>query len=218
MTEGSSIDWGAVYRASEDGRLMEVLVKLPRERWTERNNGGCGYTLLHYACQGPNVAAVKVLLQSGLVDVNARNKRGNTPAHSAATCRQPRVLEVLLCAAGADLRARGDFGGYTPIDRALWNAHKDGGESVRVLVANGVRLRTVHTDRLDLITPELEAFERGVLRCRSAVVAMLRVKRAGKLMHWDKFLLREIAFAIWSTRYDTTWQFKRNDKSVFHSN
>jgi hypothetical protein len=64
----------------------------------------------------------------------------------------------------------------------------------------------VHEDYRENITPELEAFERGVLRCRAAVVAMLRVKRAGKLWMWDKFLLLEMALCIWSTRYDKGWQ------------
>ena len=86
------------------------------------------------------------------------------------------------------------------------NAHEDDGKSVRVLMANGVRLSTVNEYRRDLITPELEAFERGVLRCRAAVVAVLRVKRAGQLWMWDKFLLAELALCIWSTRYDKGWQ------------
>ncbi len=144
------------------------------------------------------------LLESGLVDVNARGKWGNTPAHLAAFFKQPRVVEV-LCAAGADMRAR-DNGGYSSIEFALINGHMDGGESVRVLVANRVRLSTVREDRRLLITPELVAFERGVLRCRAAVVAMLRVKRAGQLWMWDKFLLAELAVCIWSTRYAEEWQ------------
>ncbi len=55
------------------------------------------------------------------------------------------------------------------------------------------------------ITPELEAFERGVLRCRAAVVTMLRVRRAGQLWMWDKFLLAEMALCIWATRYAKGW-------------
>ena len=54
--------------------------------------------------------------------------------------------------------------------------------------------------------PELEAFERGVLRCRAAVVAMLRVKRAGRLLVWDKFLLKQMALDVWATRYDKQWR------------
>ena len=97
---------------------------------------------------------------------------------------------------GADLRARA-ANGNTSIDRAL----------VRVLLANGVRLSTVRAHLRPLITPELMAFERGVLRCRAAVVAMLRVKRAsGQLTHWDKFLLLALAACIWASRYDKGWQ------------
>ena len=185
-----------------DGWLMDLLVKLPRERWAERDK--YSRTLLHVACLGPNVAAVGALLQSGLVDVNARHKWEWTPALFAASNTQPRVLE-LLCAAGADLRA-GDDDGYTPIDHALWNADDDAGETVRALVANGVRLSTVREDSCEYITPELEAFERGVLRCRAAVVAMLRIKKVAKLHHVDKFLMRELAFAMWATRTCDRWQ------------
>ena len=196
------MDWDALNEAGKGGRLMEVLVKLPRERWGERDE--YGLTLLHYACVGPNVAAAVALLQSGLVDVNTRTKGGHTPAHLAASDGQPRVLEV-LCAAGANLRAQNHVG-LSPIDHALWNAHTDGSGTVRVLVANGVRLSTVRKDRREYITPELEAFERGVLRCRAAVVAMLRVKKAANLYHVDKFLMRELAYAMWATRTCDRWQ------------
>lgn len=200
--EGPSIDWDAFREAGMCGQLMELLVKLPWERWAERNE--YGLTLLHYACVGPNVAAVKALLQSGLVDVSARTGWGRSPAHVAASDGQPRVLEV-LCAAGANLRAQNHVG-LSPIDHALWNAHTDGSGTVRVLVANGVRLSTVRKDRREYITPELEAFERGVLRCRAVVVAMLRVKKAANLYHVDKFLMRELAYAMWATRTCDRWQ------------
>ncbi len=203
--EGPPIDWDTFYHAGKDGWLMELLATLPRERWAEQDKNG--FTLLHYACRGPNVAAVAALVRCGLVDVNARAEAegGRTPAHVSASWLQSRVLDM-LCAAGADLQGRSDYG-YSPMDRALGNAKEDGGETVRVLVANGVRLSTVHEDYRKCITPELEAFERGVLCCRVAVVAMLRVKRAsGQLVRWDKFLLAELALCIWATRYDKGWQ------------
>ena len=200
--EGPPIDWDAFEEKGEDGRFMELLVDLPRTRWAERDK--YGFTLLHLACRGPNVAAVVALVQSGLVDVDARSQGKNTPAHWASSWVQPRVLEV-LCAAGADLRATNRIG-RAPIDLALTEAKADGGETARVLVANGARLSAVPDDRRDFITPELEAFERGVLHCRAAVVAMLRVKRAGQLVRWDKFLLLELAVCTWATRYDKGWQ------------
>lgn len=58
----------------------------------------------------------------------------------------------------------------------------------------------------DLITDELKKFEQGVLRCRKAVVALIRLKKAAQLWYVDKYLLREIGFAIWATRCDEKWQ------------
>lgn len=199
--EGPSIDWDAFREAGMCGRLMELLVKLPWERWAERDE--YGLTLLHYACRGHNVAAVVALLRSGLLDVNARTARGTTPALIAASFAQPRVLEV-LCSVGADLRTH-NMSSHAPIDCALAR-DVNRIESVRALVANGVRLSTVREDYRQLITPELEAFERGVLRCRAVVVAMLRVKKAANLYHVDKFLMRELAYAMWATRTCDRWQ------------
>jgi len=200
--QGSPIDWDIICYESRHGRLFNLLLKLPRECWAERDK--YGRTLLHYACHGPNVATVVALLRSGLLDVSTGSEAGWTPAHWAAWAVQACVLE-LLCAAGADLRARNEDGN-APIDFALMNARLDGGEIVRVLVANGVRLSTVHKSNLKYITPKLESFEQGVLRCRTAVVTILRVKHVANLWNWDKFLLKEIAFAVWATRYNDNWQ------------
>ena len=60
--EEPPIDWADVWDESGEGRLMELLVKLPRARWAERDQYGA--PLLHYACSGPNVAAVVGLLTS----------------------------------------------------------------------------------------------------------------------------------------------------------
>lgn len=92
---------------------------------------------------------------------------------------------------------------HIAIDYAVGNL--DGGETARVLLANGMRLSTLREGLRGRITPELEKFERGVLHCRTAVVAMLRLKKAAKLWHMDRFVLREIGFAIWATRYDGKW-------------
>lgn len=185
---------------------------LPRARWTERNPNG--WTLLHYACLGDNLAAVEALLAQGL-DVNAQASDGSTPACWASSHTQPQTLEV-LCARGAALRAINHHN-EAPLDLALLSSRCTGADDcVRVLLANGVRLNTALEDRHDLITPELAAFERGVLHCRAAVVAMLRVKRAGKLSHWDKFLLALIARDMWMTRHMQEWQTPRCSALVQH--
>lgn len=202
MAEGPPIDWIAVWKASESGHLMELLATLPRKRWAERDEHD--RTLLHFACCGPNVPAIVALLQSKLVDMNARNHWKRTAALRSASIGQLRALE-LLCVAGADLRAS-DWDGLCPIDIALCNAAHEGSQTLYALVANGVRLSTVRERYREYLKPEHSAFEYGVLRCRTAVVAMLRVKKAGQLWQWDKFLLREMAYAVWATRYEEEWQ------------
>lgn len=181
---------------------MKLLENLPREDWNDR--APSGGTLLHFACLGPNIKASMLLIKSKLFSANERDNWNNTPAHFAAVHAFPSLIEI-LCAAGADLRAL-TRNGYAPIDEALGSMHMSRSIiCVHVLVANGVRLSTARETLISLITPELKAFERGVLKCRKAVVALIHLKKAAKLWHVDKYLLREIGFAIWATRYDNKW-------------
>lgn len=166
--------------------------------------GSYSWTLLHYAACGPNVAAVVALLAHGL-DVNELDVAARTPAHVATSFfSQPRVLEV-LCAAGAAVRTK-NASRDALLDRAL---DHHAAECARILVANGVRLSTVRKEHRARITPELVAFERGVLRCRAVVVVLLGLKkrRHGDVMReLDRFVVLEIAVCIWATRADKGWQ------------
>lgn len=152
--------------------------------------------MLHYAGTGDNADAVALLVAHGL-DVNG----GNTmirPIHMAASGNL-RVLQVMV-ALGADLRVR-TYVGSTALDVALPlpNAF--------FLVANGVRLSTVREASRSLITPELEALERGVLGCRAAIVALLGVKRrrGDALRHVDRWVVRELAWCMWAERTNKAW-------------
>lgn len=116
----------------------------------------------------------------------------------------------VLCATGASLRATAS--GDAPLDLAVIHGN---GQCARVLLANGVRLSMVREDFRHAISPELKAFERGVLRCRAASVAMLRVKRAGHLVLWDKFLLNQLALDMWATRTDNAWSFGGSSRCYF---
>lgn len=197
------LDWGAVSRVAECGRLMELLDTLPIARWSVQH--ARGHTLLHYACTGENVAAAVTLLSSKL-GVNACDRFGRTPVHWAVHNGQVRVLEV-LCAAGAALRAT-ENADLTPLDMGLGNPRRSH-QCIRVLLANGVRLSTVHEDHRHLIAPELVAFERGVLQCRSVVVTLLALKKQRHrdvLRALDRWVVREIAWACWATRVNKEWQ------------
>lgn len=193
------IDWyGSVRTSARRGRLGAFLVSLPRNRWSERDE--IGRSLLDFACWGDNVDAVATLLAHGLSVQCADHADHWSPAQTAAHFAQARVLEV-LCAAGATLRAPHD----APLELALRSPAS--AECARVLVANGVRLHTAQRYRRN-IGVELVALERGVLRCRAAAVAFLSVKRVGKLVGWDRFLLAALAPLVWATRSAHQWQYE----------
>ena len=90
--EGPPIDWRAFIVAGDEGRLLELLVQLPRERWAEQDEGG--FTLLHYACRSPNVEAVVALVQSA----------HQVGIHARALGRRVHAAPEVLCVAGADMQ------------------------------------------------------------------------------------------------------------------
>lgn len=194
---GSEIDWAAFREAVNTPRFIEMLMKLPEECWSKQNVSG--YTLLHYACRGNHVQAVKVL--SKYADVNTPTDHGLAPMHYAAMFCRTQIAELLYIH-GADLQIR-DKTSYSPLEIALLYRDCENGDGiVHMFLANGVRLSTVQETFQSLITIEMTDFENSVLRCRKAVIAMIRVRKAAQLWHVDRFLLREIGFAIWATRYD----------------
>lgn len=189
----------SLFALSSRGQLMAVLQELPRTSWSER--GSYGWTLLHFAALGDNADAAAALLAHG-VDVNAHDALSRVAAHLAARGAAS-VLKV-LCDAGADLRAL-DTDRVAPLDEALERlpfAH----DCLCVLMARGVRLSTARAESSRFITPEVQAFEWGVLRCRAATIALLRVKRAGRLVLWERFLLVAMARSVWATRCAAVWR------------
>lgn len=191
------MSWRDILCEAMEGRLMALLHVLPREQWAQL--GPHGETLLHQAAKGDNADAARVLLAHGL-DPNALDTFSWTPAHWAARFGQARVLGV-LCAAGANVR-RCSHGLETPLELALLNRQE---ECVRLLLACGLRLRAVRPDFHCYISAAVEATERGLLRCRSAAVALLRAKHAAKLVRWDRFVLVYIARLVWTTRLSPEW-------------
>lgn len=196
--DASALDWdGLLWQASREGRLMSVLATLPRARWTERSPSG--KSLLHLASVGDNPIAAAALLAHGL-DANLLDQQGYMPVHWASA-GAPRVLRM-LCAGGADLCAP-NAAGLRPLECALVYGCVP---CVKVLVANGVRLSSLRPH--EFAKPELEAFERGVLRCRAAAVVLMglqRLRRCASMRALDRWAVREVALSVWSTRTEAVW-------------
>ena len=81
---------------------------------------GCGpseadHALLKSTQEG-NIKAVKEHLAAG-TDVNAKNRDGVTPLHTAAANDYKEIVELLI-AKGADVNAKG-YDGNTPLDLAI---------------------------------------------------------------------------------------------------
>ncbi len=92
-----------------------------------------GMTPLHLAATSGTAEAVKALCAAG-ADVNARNEEDWTPLHAAASHNRPRAVAAELLQADADVAARAQNGGWTPLQMA---AAKSGHELVGVLLVAG---------------------------------------------------------------------------------
>lgn len=180
-------DWTTAKNAARDGRLLEYLNTLPPERWNVSSFSGTTY--LHFAVLFQNYDAVRALLKYG-ANPNALGLSIHvTPLHLAVSHLSHGAEMVrLLLAGGANMRVEDRFGS-NPVDCAFYESYDDA--CAKVFISNGKRFSVV--DRL-------QHFARGVLSCRSVAVAFLNLKRRGALRHVDRFLMREISLAVWTTR------------------
>ena len=96
---------------------------------------GCGPSVdIHEAAKTGNIKAVKQHLAGG-VDVNVKNKNGQTPLHRSVSydCRE---IINLLVANGADVNEKAKYGG-TPLMYAASNGNK---EIAELLIAAGAEV------------------------------------------------------------------------------
>lgn len=180
---------------ARDGDLEGVLKLLPRERWLEQMKCGCSrwarFGVYHYK----NARAMALLVSRGAAIEICVARDG--PVRVKSTIFHKADFDVLdaICAVAPHLRYT-DSDGSTPLQMAIVHGNVTRGS---ILIKHGARFDNPKAPI------ELHAIQYGVLKCRSATVALLCVKRAGRLWRWDKFLLALIARQLWDTRMDEDW-------------
>ncbi|GFR91860.1 ankyrin repeat domain-containing protein 50 [Elysia marginata] len=86
---------------------------------------GMGRTALSYACMNGRENIVALLLKEDVLDINEPDNDGNTPLHHAATCGNPRIVEMLAQAFhkfGLNADRRNNLG-YTALLLACKSGH-----------------------------------------------------------------------------------------------
>lgn len=160
---------------------------IPRAEWGLRAE-----ELILAALHAPqkNEHALQAVIATGAMTAASwKAIRHNYPSY----CITVRVLELLL--AGGMTRNKLFF--HWAVTDENWR------DRARVMIANGYRL----TDSMVqcyvpmIRNPQvLFHFQDGIIRCRRAVVALWLLRKRG--VNLDKFLARELALAVWTTRCD----------------
>ena len=96
-----------------DKEFVELLISAGADVNAKNNDGD---TPLHFAASR-DYKKVQMLLSAG-ADVNAKDKNGDTPLHRAAKNDHKEIAELLI-AKGANVNARNERGGKTPLDLAI---------------------------------------------------------------------------------------------------
>ena len=202
------IDWWEVLQESEKGTLLRYMREhIPREYWNDVDAFGYEESLLHYACRGPNIDVILVLVKECSMDVDIQDDEEETPLYKAFYGNQPQVAEVLLVL-GAQM--------ISPNHYIPWVSREMETETAKVLIANGLRIKNVTKYLRDEINGKMTRFDQGVVQCRDVIVTLLGLKKRRQhdgrslvLPKLDRFLIKEVlAVEIWSTRSNenTQWQ------------
>jgi len=123
-------------RAVQEGDAEELAELMGQDPGFKVNMavGGPGWTLLHFACEVDSRSAVIPLLQAHPdIDVNLKDKRGETPFHSACQYGRPSCVREMLKDSRVKVNEpRND--GLTPLYRAASNGHLN---AIKVWIASG---------------------------------------------------------------------------------
>ena len=185
------MDWRRVLHETHDNTLYQYLLSIPQSQWSERDPDD-NETLLHYAVRYDNRKAVTLLIKNG-IDINATCSRGTTALLIAVVWGTTATVEI-LCTLGAAMVVE-----THPL--LINNYHFIRDDSFHILIANGMRMC--------LSGNRFAKFQRGILKARSAVVALLKLYKSYRTRLnriGCKYMMQELVVAVWATRRDENWQ------------
>lgn len=167
--------------------VSAMLQRYQRDLWNHRDL--YDWTLLDLACRAGDLPALVKLIQAG-VDVDIEKNMLN-----AIKGRHVCIIEV-LCSMGAK------FNMTVELFHIFYLFDAEAFECACMLVANGMRCKNIPPFHNHSIDPNIIKFEQGVLQCRSNVIVILGIKkyRVSNLKTVDRFLIREIALAVWASK------------------
>jgi hypothetical protein len=192
------LTWWQVYNKYTNGLFLEYIQSLSQSELHRRDENG--ESLIHVAALTSS-RILKFCLKNNF-DPNLKTIEKVTPLTIAILhANSPEMVDILI-AAGANIRDNTNKYYASPFCLAVVNS---GTPVLKTFIANGARLSTVPC--IGYRHVNLGIFERGVLKCRAAVVALLVLKRRGLFPTQDRFVIREIGIAIWATRQEEKiWQ------------
>ena len=180
------MDWNRVLFETRTNNLHSYLLSIPQSQWSIRDPQD-DETILHYAARGDNRKALILLVKSG-ININTICNCGYTPFDIAFRFGRKETVE-LFCVLRANMTRAERF------DRNSIDTH------VKILISNGYRV-TKKTNRY-------LSFQCGILKARSAVVALLKLYKSYETCLnriGCKYMMRELVVSVWATRTTEDWQ------------
>ena len=204
---------------SERGRLMELLRETPQSSWLFPCEDGIenGWSLLHWAAIGDNPDAIRALVAAG-ADLEEILEE-ETPLQVAVRYMTLHSIEALIDV-GANVNVKCLRGDRDLMDSfvcqaasskdkgAIFNAHTR--DVAHLLFRHGLRFKP-HIPLPYFLNVCRHKWLLNISRCRSVVVALLRVERVSQkhgicLAVCNKFLI-DLARQVWTLRYEKKWHF-----------
>jgi hypothetical protein len=199
---GFQFRYSDVLKAMEERRIIEFFSAIPREALRYARDNTTNRNLARFALDFNDNILLKFLYDNDAIDYTSRFEDGSTLLHLAARDLNLYAIKLLFVL-GADVSITTNYGASS---FAVSLCHAVLNFSVpKFFVANGQRLQNHNFKKYGGANAKLHLipYEKHVLNVRKYVVTLLALKRRRitTMVHLDRFLMKELAWAIWSTRY-----------------